>query len=255
MRAPRWFLVSLAIAGCASAGKGNSIVGGLNDGDAGTRSDANDFPAIDASLIDAPPEQITLTQTASSTITRDNSFACIDDVTGLTSQNSYYRVFALDDYGLTTTLHVTQVDFGIQVADAGPGATLQPAQLRIGNYGAAPTGTTLDLAKVRTLATADIKIPNGEGMQMAVPITADVAPGTYLIVELTIPDGSPAGSVFFIGSNAEGERGAGYTKAPAAGCDVDVPTTMQSLATQHRLGEADIIMSITGTRASSTEPR
>jgi hypothetical protein len=248
MRAIRWFLVSLAIAGCASAGKGNSIIGGITDagsGDPGTRSDANDFPALDASPIDAPPEQITLTQTASTTITRNNSFVCFDDVTGLTFQNSYYRVFALDDYSLTTVLHITEVDFGIELADAGPGATLQPAQLQLGSYGMTPTGTTLDPALVRSLATADIKIPNGTGTRMSVPITADVAPGTNLIVELTIPDGGAAGSVFVIGSNAQGERRPGYTSAPD--CSLSVPTTMHSVAQQIMVGEADIIMSVTGT--------
>jgi hypothetical protein len=248
MGALRWFLVSLAIAGCASAGKGNSIIGGLTDagsGDPGSRTDANDFPALDASSIDAPPEQITLTQTASTTITRNNSFVCFNDVTNLTFQNSYYRVFALDDFSLTTTLHVTEVDFGIELADAGPNATQQPAQLQLGTYGTTPADPTLDPAQIRSLAALDIKIPDGAGTRMTVPITADVAPGTNLIVELTIPDGADAGSSFVIGSNAAGERRPGYTSAPQ--CALSVPTTMQSIAKQNNLGEADIIMSVTGT--------
>jgi hypothetical protein len=250
MGAIRWFLVSLAIAGCASAGKGNSIIGGLTDGGTGapgSHTDANDFPSLDASLIDAPPEQITLTQTASTTITRNNSFVCFgpDGSAGPTAQNTYYRVFALDDYGLTTTLHVTEVDFGIELADAGPNATRQPARLQLGMYGATPTEPTLDPAQIRSLAALDIKIPDGAGTRMTVPITADVAPGTNLIVELAIPDGVAAGSVFIIGSNAAGERRPGYTSAPD--CALPAPTTMQSIAKQIPAGEADIIMSVTGT--------
>lgn len=244
----RWLLVGLAIAGCAKAGPGNSIIGGLTDagsGDPGSRTDANDFPALDASSIDAPPEQITLSQTASTTITRNNSFVCFNDVTNLTFQNSYYRVFALDDHGLTTTLHVTEVDFGIELADAGPNATQQPARLQLGTYGATPTDPTLDPDQIRSLAALDIKIPDGAGTRMTVPITADVAPGTNLIVELTIPDGADAGSAFVIGSNAAGERRPGYTSAPQ--CALSVPTTMQSIAKQIMAGEADIIMSVTGT--------
>lgn len=248
MAAIRWFLVCLAIAGCASAGKGNSIIGGITDagsGDPGPRTDANDFPALDASPIDAPPQQITLAQTASSTITRNNSFECFDDVTGLTFQNSYYRVFALDDDSITTTLHITQVDFGIELADAGPDATLQPAQLLLGTYGMTPTDTTLDPTMVRPLTTVDIKIPDGTGTRMTVPIAADVAPGTNLLVELAVPDGAAAGSVFVIGSNAQGERRPGYISA--SDCGLSVPTTMHSLAKQIMVGEADVIMSVTGT--------
>jgi len=245
----RWFLVSLAIAGCASAGKGNSIIGGITDagsGDRGGRTDANDFPALDASVIDAPPDQITLTQNASTTIVRNNSFECFDNATGLTFQNSYYRVFALDDYGVTTTLHVTEVDFGIELADAGPSATLQPAQLQLGSYGAPPVDPTLDPGLIRSLTSVDIKIPNGSGTQMSVPIAADVAPGTNLIVELTVPDGAAAGSVFVMGSNAQGERRPGYLSA--SDCSLSVPTTMQSIAKQIMVGEADIILSVNGTQ-------
>jgi hypothetical protein len=249
MSVSRWSLVSVAIAGCASAGKGNSIIGGISDagtGDPGRHSDANDFPELDASPFDAPAQQITLTQNASTTITRHNTFVCFDDVTNLTFQNSYYRVFPLDDFGVATTLHITEVEFGIELAAAGPGATLQPAQLQLGTYGLPPTDATLDLAQVRSLTTVDVKIPDGEGIRMSVPVTADVAPGTNLIVELAIPDGGAAGSVFVIGSNAQGERRPGYTSA--RDCDLMVPTTMASIAKQIMAGEADIIMSVTGTQ-------
>ena len=49
----RWLLLCLVIAGCARAGKENSIIGGLFD--AGPR-DGTDVPPPDGSLIDAPPK-------------------------------------------------------------------------------------------------------------------------------------------------------------------------------------------------------
>src|SRR5262245_24267561 len=130
----RRLLVGLAIAGCASAGKGNSIIGGLGDGgvDSGPRTDADDFPEPDASLIDAPPDQVTLSQTTSSTIARSNTFRCYDDVTGFTHDNAYYRVFTPADYSITTTMHVVQVGFGIQDATSGFATHLQPAQIKVG---------------------------------------------------------------------------------------------------------------------------
>ncbi|HEU4733213.1 MAG TPA: hypothetical protein VFT22_35215 [Kofleriaceae bacterium] len=245
MRAPRWSLVSLAIAGCASAGKGNSIIGGITDA-------GGDFPALDASSIDAPPEQITLDQNVSSTVTRANTFVCLSSTDrSFTAQNSFYRLFALDDFNITTVLHVTQVDFAIEAADAGPSAVEQPAQLTLASYGAVPAGTALDPSQIRTITSLDIKIPNGAGIRMSVPITADVAPGTRLLVELSVPDGTATSSAFVIGSNSQGERGPGYLSTTDRACDLPDPTTMESIRLAHpelMLSEADILLTVTGTR-------
>lgn len=243
MRPRTWLLVSLAIGGCAQAGKANSIIGGLND--AGGQLDGNDFPEADAPLIDAPPQQITLSQTTSGAITRNHSFACfVDGTAGITYQNSYYRVFTPSDHGITSTLHISQVTFGIESASAGTGTT-QPAQVKLGTYAATPTGTTLDLTKTAPLATASIQIPDGEGMMMAVPIKADLEPTTRLIVELAIPDGQAKANSFFIGTNGGGERRPGYTSA--TDCGLLRPTTMQSVAAQIPTGETDILLTVTGT--------
>jgi hypothetical protein len=240
-------LVTLAIAGCASAGKGNSIIGGITDAgvDDGARTDGDDFPEPDASPVDAPPQQVTLSQTTSNTIARDNTFLCISEITGLTRQNSYYRVFAPADHGITTTLHVAAVAFGIELAESGFVSGMQPARVRVGTYGVAAGGAQLDLAQMRVVSTADIQIPDGEGTRMTVPITADIPATTNLIVELTIPDGSVDGHVFVIGSNPQGENKPGYTRAPT--CRINNPTAMLSLAAQIGADEADILLSVTGT--------
>jgi hypothetical protein len=238
------FLVCLAIAGCASAGKGNSIIGGLSDGgvSGGGRDDGGDFPAPDAALIDAPPQQITLSQTLGTTITRDNSIICANKVTEVTAESSYFRVFALDDYNITTTLHVTEVGFAIELADAGLLATLQPARVKLGSYGVAPSGTTLDPAQIHDIASVDIMISDGEGTRMTAPITADISPGTRLVVELALPNGEAASSAFVIGCSAQGENAPGYFRAPD--CNVKLPTTIDSVIA----GEVDVIMTVTGTR-------
>lgn len=233
----RWFLVCLTIAGCARAGERNHIIGGLND--AGVPTDADDLPAPDASVIDAPPSQVTLSVNTSGGITLNHSFGCVD-TSSFTLQNSYYRVFRLADFNITQTLHVTQVDFGIQTAAAGTG-TQQPARVNLGTYAGTDQGTTLDLAQVRSVSSADIQIPNGSGSRMTVPITGDIASSTSVIVELAIPDGTTAHNKFFIGSNAAGERSPGYTMA--TDCNVDSPTAMASFG----FGEVDIILSVTGT--------
>lgn len=238
----RRLLVCLAIAGCARAGEPNSIIGGLND--ARSHSDADDIPGPDASTIDAPPQQVTLTQTASNGITLNNSFGCV--VGGKTLQNSYYRVFTLADFHVTTTLHIMKVDFGIQTAMAGGGAATQPATVHLGTYGAVPQGTTLDLALVRSLGSVSIQIPNGSATSMSVPITGDVAPTTSVIVELAIPDGSAVGHRFFIGTNTDTEHAPGYTLGPD--CGVTTPTSMQSIADGNPDigGQVHMVMTVTG---------
>jgi hypothetical protein len=236
----RRLLVCLAIAGCARAGEQNSIIGGLND--ARPHSDADDVPPPDASTIDAPPQQVTLTQTASNAITMNNSFGCV--VGGSTLKNSYYRVFTLASFNVTTVLHVQKVEFGIQTAAAGGGAATQPATVNLGTYGAVPTGTMLDLSLVRSLGSVPIQIPNGSATSMSVPITGDVAPTTSVIVELAIPDGSAAGNKFFVGTNTDTERAPGYTLGPD--CGVTPPTSMQSIADDLGFGPVHMVLTVTG---------
>jgi hypothetical protein len=154
-------------------------------------------------------------------------------------------VFAPADHGITSMLHVTEVGFGIEAAFSGFVSGLQPAVVRVGTYGVAPGALTLDLANMRTITSADIEIPDGEGTRMTVPIEADIPPTTNLIVELTIPDGDPDGHVFVIGSNGQGETKPGYTRAPR--CNLPTPITMRSLAEQRGLEEADILLTVTGT--------
>src|SRR5947207_12127093 len=100
----RWLLLCLVIAGCARAGKENSIIGGLFD--AGPL-DGTDVPPPDGSPIDAPPQQMTLSQTVSAGIAVGTSFNCHRVDTGFTRENSYYRVFTLSEHGITGPLHIT----------------------------------------------------------------------------------------------------------------------------------------------------
>jgi hypothetical protein len=238
----RWLLICLAIAGCARAGRENSIIGGLSD--ARPSGDADTVPAPDASPIDAPPQQVTLTQTASLGITKNNSFACVES--GSTDQNSYYRVFKLADYGITTTLHVTQVDFGIQTAAAGGGAGSQPATVHIGTYAGTPGGMTLDLSMVRAVNSVDIQIPDGSATRMTVQITGDIAPTMSVIVELAIPDGRGDGNKFFVGTNTDTERAPGYTFSSDPDCGPPSPTSMQSIADDNMFGNVHLVMTVTG---------
>lgn len=235
--AMRRFLLCLAIAGCARAGKENTIVGGLDD--AGSRGDG-----LDASR-DASPSQITLSQTTSEEIAPDASFDCHDSGNS-TSTNSYYRVFALSDHGIASALHVLQVDFGIDAAHAGTGGK-QPAMVNVGTYGGTIGANTLNLSLVQPVNSASIQIPDGSGTRMTVPILADIAAGTSVIVELAIPDGRTAKNRFHIAVNAQGERRPAYTFSPECDGASGSPLTMQSAAAAAGKGESDMVLTVTGT--------
>ena len=246
----RWLLAALAVGGCAQAGPGNSIIGGIGDAgtgpsDGGGRGDA-DVP------IDAPPGQLVLVQTTSTAVATDNSFYCRVPETGFAFENNYYRVFVPADHGITSDLHVIDVTFGIEFAAAGPaGGKQQPGKVVVGTYSGPLGGTTLDLTQMRTITSVDIRIPDGEGVRLTVPIAADIAATTNLIVQLTIPDGVADENVFVIGSNGDGERRPGYTKA--TDCSFNVPTSMLSISTARpNLKEADIVLIVTASTAPPT---
>lgn len=244
----RWLLAALAVAGCAKAGPGNSIIGGLTDagaepGDGRGHGDANEP--------DAPPGQLVLVQTTSTAVAIDNSIYCREPPTGFSHENDYYRVFVPGDHGITSDLHVIAVTFGIEFAAAGPaGGKQQPGKVVVGTYSGPIGGTTLDLTQMRAITSVDIQIPDGELTRQTVPIAADIASTTNMIVQLTIPEGVDDGNVFVIGSNGDGERRPGYTMAPDINCNINVPTSMLSITTARGRPEADIILFVT----ASTEP-
>src|SRR5882757_7443879 len=134
----RLVLCCLAITGCATAGPGNEIVGGLTD--AGTEGRPGrggpDAPSAPADLI--------LSQTASSDVIADNSFDCPGDA------NSFFRVFTPSDDGVTNTFVVAEVDFGIQAASDDIAATMKLVPY---------TGTPGDTLDPTLLGTALISQP------------------------------------------------------------------------------------------------
>jgi len=227
--------VCLALAGCARAGPENRIIGGLDD------AAISEAAPPDTRITDAAALTFTLSQTPSDGVIAKNSFGCAPG--GITRQNSYYRVFALADHGITTTLHVTSVTFGIQSAIAGANGA-QPATVRIGSYRGALGQTTLDLTQVQPISSVGLQIQDASATTMTAAIAGDISAGGQLIAELAIPDGRAQGHRFVVGSNAQGERRPGYTRA--ADCGYAAPTTMQSLADAQRLGTVDLVMTVSG---------
>lgn len=245
----KWLVVCALITGCAEAAPPNAIIGGLIDGGRGNGDGGRDNGGTfdpDASTIDAPPDVVTFSQTASNMVLSNNSVGCINTSANTSYNNSYYRVFTPSDTGVTGALHLTKIDFGIELASSASGS--QSATLKIGAYvgdkidanTAVLTGTTTNISTT-PITIKDTDSPTA----MSVPVSADIAPNSTFIVELNVP---ASNSQFYIGSNTGTETKPGYTSA--SDCGYTKPNSYTSIVDANpnaNLGTITIVMSATGT--------
>jgi hypothetical protein len=235
----RWlhacWIVALAT-GCATATYAERDGGGDDEVDARTTP-------IDARIdapIDAPSlVTVTLSQTASMTITPLNSVACVRTADAVTRENSFYRAFRLADFGVTRPFTPTMVSFGVEQADAAGVATTQPVQVRL---------HTLSGAMIRANLTAvagnNVTVPDSAtGTIVNVPISpAPVIPPTATVVaEIFVPDSDLVGHKFFPGSNTGTETQPGYVRGPT--CNIPEPATYNSL----NFPAVKLVLTVTGT--------
>lgn len=220
------------------------------EGGTETPDGAPDVLDVDAALpSDAAPEvppvdggatNVTLSQTESEEIVASLSIACsVRDDNGQAIrnlENSYYRVFPLEEKGGDLT--VSSVRIGVESA-ATPDGSAQLGTLRL---------HTLDGELLRQnmteLVSAQVAIAPQTQSTIDVPIVAAVPIGSTLVVELLIPEAASDGTLFFIGSNSLPETAPGYLRAPSSGCDLQEPTRFADVG----IGFPDVhlVMSVTG---------
>jgi hypothetical protein len=244
-------LLAVGGTGCAQAHQDVSL-GGRPDGGGIVVHDSNGGGGDDAPIIDAPghpidgpagTQQITLSQTNNMTVAPGLAVACGN--TSGTADNSWYRVFRLSDYGVTSTLHVTQVSFMVDYADSLAGS--QTGTVKIGTYAGTVDGTSLNTAQITTIGSVPVTIPNGDSM-VAVPpavigaAAVDVPANANLIVELDMPDGEAAGDFFYIGVSSGGEMHPGYIRSSVSACGATTPASLVSI------GHADnaVMLTVSG---------
>lgn len=194
---------------------------------AATTPDAATVPTPDAATTPTPDASssstaVTLSHSTSMTVAEANTIACAEETTNYTSENSYYRTFDLDSFGVSGDLHITSVDIGIESAVAGLGGE-QSATLNL--YTLSGAAATDNLTQLDSVA---ITVPDQELDVMTVDVSVTVPADSTLVVELYIPDGTVDGNALFIGSNTSGETGPTYIRAPD--CSVDDMTTLSSLS-------------------------
>ena len=255
-------LYLVLVTGCATASR-EEVVGARPDGGpgggGGSGKDADIVPLPDAApLPDAPAgqQQVTLTQTTDNTMAVGKGIACSSSLLGVpigTRDNSWYRVFKLADYGITSQFNLQRITFYSDYAYGGSGVT-QPATLKIGTYSGTLDGDGLATASITPLTTAPVTIPDADASDgVDPPVITDLNPalaipaGSNLIVELALPDGYNDGNFYYIGVSAGGEAHKGYIRATPSGCGF---TTPKSLTSATALNKADnsILLTVTGTK-------
>ncbi|MEQ1606663.1 MAG: Ig-like domain repeat protein, partial [Pyrinomonadaceae bacterium] len=191
----------------------------------------------------SPDAAITFTQSTSQAITNLNSISCNNGLVHV--ENSYYRAFTLASHGITTeTLNVTSVDIAIELADAG-GPT-QPVTIKLYTAAGFPAGFPGSLTLI---GTATANVADQSLTILNIPVAGTVPPSTsQLVVEVLTPDGTAGGNYFFIGSNAAGQSGLGYIRAP--GCGIASPTSLGAIGfpTMH------MVMNVNGNTVQSCLP-
>lgn len=168
----------------------------------------------------AAQSQTLLTQSDDPVNVTDGGVACWDNV-GLTySENSFYRAYVLDDFGVTGSFVISEVQYGQGTADDGK-------LINLNIY----TANTDDLATATlTLigGTTHISSSADDLSLVTEPLVATIPAGSIVVFEVNAPDsGVNTGETFFPGINLIGENDDSYLKA--VDCSINEPTTATTI--------------------------
>jgi hypothetical protein len=155
----------------------------------------------------------TITHSLSQAIVAGNSGACVDETTGFTRENTYWRAFDMNTFTGGQAYNISEISFGVEQS-SGNGLFQDLGVVLWTNNGAPfPEGT------LEPLAIFFLTIINDSSFMVMIPdVETTVPAGTLeLVMEVSSPDGVDQGNVFLIGSNSEGETGPGYISAPDCG--------------------------------------
>jgi hypothetical protein len=155
----------------------------------------------------------TITHSLSQAIVAGNSGACVDEATGFTRENTYWRAFDMNTFTGGQPYDISEISFGVEES-TGPGIGQDLDVVLWTNKGAPFPGGTLE-----PLAIFFLTIINDSSFMVTIPLDQTTVPaGTLeLVMEVSSPDGVENGNIFLIGSNSEGQTGPGYISAPDCG--------------------------------------
>ena len=171
----------------------------------------------------------TLTQTQSETIAASGTTICIHN--NLNGDNRYFRVFDLAAAGITGTLHVTSVTFGIQSATSQAGT--QPIDVRLDTLAGA-----LKIENLTNIASTTLNIPDETVQSAKALFDTDITAGALLVAELHIADSNT--DTLVVGSNTLGQTAPAYLAAPQ--CNQPEPIDVTNLG----FANMDLVLAVHG---------
>jgi len=177
------------------------------------------------------PNAHRLTQTEDTPIKTGLSVACADP--SGTTENSWYRVFPLHEYGITTPFTVNRVNFGVQDAIG-----TQRVKVSIGTYAGNAGTEQLDTSQIDVLAMTTIPIyPTDTGTIAQANFPAVEVPGdANLVVEVrTEGHGVKTGTYFYLGATDGRETTPGYLRAPTCSAPDPLMTSALGYVQSHLL--------------------
>ena len=182
-----------------------------------------------------------ITQSTSTTI-GTGSISCNGGSPGFFhAENSFYRAFTLSSFPELNLnqFRVDSVQIGVQTANDAAGSG-QPLTIRLHRSTTNPP----TLASLTLLASESISVPDSAAgtllnVNFASPPALVVATD-ILVVEVLAPEGQTAGHSFFIGSNAGGQSGPSFVRAPTCGINDITNLATAGFPNMH------IVMSVSG---------
>ncbi|MEP0545713.1 MAG: T9SS type A sorting domain-containing protein [Rhodothermales bacterium] len=200
------FLPQTALAQRLANAVGSTDVGPYVDADHGPRA------------LSSRAGGLALTHSVSDTLVARTAINCNVESSGLTAENSYWRVFDLGAFGLTEPFTVTSIDIGIELVDLKSSALATDLRLHAldGDF------TRANLTRVEE-TEFDVRERNALSV-VTVDITGAFAVGEVLVVEWNVPDLRDDGGAVFYGANSAGQTGPTYLSAAA--CGLPEPTDL-----------------------------
>lgn len=173
--------------------------------------DASSAPPDAVQPADAgPPALVTLSQSNTQAVRLNAAAFCRKS--GITppvqADNSYFRVFRLEDFDIQGDFQVADVQIGVESAQGSEGT--QPAQVFLYTL---DEGQELERGNIELVVMEDYEIPDQQLSIHTMPITATIPAGATLVVEFFVPDGSELGDRFLVGCNNDGQQGPSYIEA------------------------------------------
>ncbi len=233
-------ILTALVAGCASTVSGEGVL--PDSPDAGDKKDNPGIPDASPDADLGPVEKTVTLQAGANTITPENSVACTQSTNGVTDahrENHYYRSFSLANAAITSNFEITNVNVGIETAEAASGS--QPITVLVHTLNGVMT-----LANLTEVARTTVMVPNQAETILDVPISSTVPADSVFVIEVLTPDGVANSNTFFIGSNTQAETSPSFISS--ATCNITEITQVSQLGIDGLV--MSVVLTVTGVHTS-----